>query len=485
MYIIKEEELLREKERVHEQEQMLLRQKEQIAQQQKAIEEQNILIEQRKKSIDSLLLQISKQTEVLNEQNEHLARLREDILFQQTELRQKIAILETQKDSINAQQVLIAEQKSVMAENYARLDDLNIEIEERRKDIEKQKEELGTLAGTIESQRKYMFLMAIVIALVIFIVFYVYRNFKQKKRLSESLTKKNHQIETQSEELKTVNHELIAQRDQLREKNEYIELQNEYITDSIKYATRIQLALLPSIVEIRKTFDSFVFYRPKDIVSGDFYWYMKVPATEGARDKYYMAVVDCTGHGVPGSLLSMIGSRILSETLAENKIFSPSEMLKAMNFSLFRILRHSSSEISDGMDVCLCLIEYHNEQPVVTYAGAKRPLIVYESQTKTVERVRGTGRSIGGFMQVKYKTPFENVIVSLQKGDIIYLTTDGFIDQNNSNRKKYGTPRFTKFIAEIGHKGLEAQEELLKREMDEWQGDEPQRDDMTIMVVKL
>ncbi|MBN2891551.1 MAG: DUF4154 domain-containing protein [Bacteroidales bacterium] len=480
LYKLKEEELENEKEIVKTQELKLEEQSKQIEAQLLSIQQQNILIETRKKSIDSLKFEVDKQKNVLATQGQNLLELREEITLQQNVLKQKLLVLEQQKDSIEAQQWEISNQKAMMDENTKRLESLNDEISMREKDIEKQKAELSNLQGTVESQKKFMGLMGLVILLVLVIVIIIYRNFKQKKRLSEELSDKNSKIQTQSEELQSINHELRAQKEELIEQKQYIEHQNEYITGSIRYAKRIQNALLPNLKEISAHFENFLLYRPKDIVSGDFYWYFTPK-----KDLHFIAVIDCTGHGVPGSLMSMIGSRMISEIVSERKIYSPKQIFEHLNRGLTSLLKTDSTEMTDGMDVILCRIDNTGEKTKLTYAGAKRPLIYYNRKTKQAKRIRGVRRSIGGFFQNYTNEQYAESDINASKGDVIYLTTDGYIDQNNPERVRFGTPRLMQIIQQIGNKNMDEQNVILISELDNWQKNEQQRDDIAILGIKI
>ena len=485
LYLLKEEELKKEKEIVQQQELKLVSQQEQIAEQLTSINEQNKLIEKRKKSIDSLFIQIDKQTEVLETKNKNVAKLQEEIAYQQVLLRQKIAVLNAQKDSIVAQKSEIDDQKKLMEDNYDKLAVLNEEIAQREKDIEKQKSDLTNLEGTVESQQKFMWLMGLIILLVVFIVFYVYRNFKLKKKLSDELSIRNDQIETQSEELLAINQEISMQKDELQTQNEHIEEQNLLITDSIKYANRIQSALLPALENIEDYFESFIIYRPKDIVSGDFYWYHKTPATEKSGAKVFVAVVDCTGHGVPGALLSMIGSRLLSEIVTEMEITSPAKILEILNKKFIETLQQKTDSLSDGMDISLCKIEKNEKEIIVTYTGASRPLFIYQNSTQSIIRIRGSRISIGGYLRKYSAESFKNNEYIIQKGDAIYLSSDGMVDQNNTKRKRFGTPRLKSIMKKVGKEKTSTQKQIFVQELDNWQGNEPQRDDITLMGIKF
>jgi len=284
-------------------------------------------------------------------------------------------------------------------------------------------------------------------------------------------------IKKAEEEIKEKNVELTRQRDEIKQKN-------DYINDSIIYSKRIQHATLASKEDLEKYFDFFLIYIPKDIVSGDFYWFTSLPATNTEPEKLFVAVVDCTGHGVPGALLSMIGSRLLTEIVAINKITSPAKILEELNINLGKTLK-SIREIKDGMDVALCSFEKNIEDNYsVVYAGAKLPLVIYSQKEKEVKRFRGTRKSIGQYYLTK-DVSFEEISFTISTKDTLYLYTDGIIDIANPNHKKFGTTRLLKLFKNIGHLDMKEQESIISKEISEWQQDSLQRDDITLLGLKL
>ena len=220
-------------------------------------------------------------------------------------------------------------------------------------------------------------------------------------------------------------------------------------------------------------------FRPKDIVSGDFYWYSY------ADSMSFVAVVDCTGHGVPGAFMSMIGTQLLNKIVNEDKIYSPAQILVELDEGVRWALKQETSNNQDGMDTCLCKIEkLDNIETKITFSGAKRPLFYYKFKENKLNRIVGSRRSIGGNVH-NDKIIFENNAITLQNNDVIYLTTDGYVDQNNENRKRLGTKRLKNIIIEIANKKLNEQKQILETELDNWQQKEYQRDDITIIGVKM
>jgi histidine kinase len=253
--------------------------------------------------------------------------------------------------------------------------------------------------------------------------------------------------------------------------------QTKRITDSIRYAQTIQEAILPSNEVLQAHFhDAFVLFKPKDIVSGDFYWVAQ------AENYTFAAAIDCTGHGVPGSIMSMVGNTLLNEIVNIKKIYQPSAILQTLHEGIRTALRQHSTDNTDGMDLGLCRIERHETWVEVVFAGAKRPL--YYTYNEELLKLKGDNRSIGGLFKKK-ETPFNDQEVILLHGDIIYLSTDGYIDQADLDKNKFGTPRFEQLLNSIKERPLKEQAEILAHQLDRHQANAEQRDDITILGIQL
>jgi PAS domain S-box-containing protein len=272
---------------------------------------------------------------------------------------------------------------------------------------------------------------------------------------------------------------------EIRKQKDQIEFQNEQITSSINYAKNIQQAILPVVEDIHKFFDSFVIFKPRDVVSGDFYWFAHLPALDQYNEKIFVASVDCTGHGVPGAFMSMIGSRLLSEIVLEQKIISPKDILEILDEKVKYALRQETTDNNDGMDMALCMIEKEDDSYHITYSGAKVDLYYYTHKNEEVTILSSERRSIGGTIQKRGNIEFTNKDFYLYKGDMMWLSTDGIIDQNNSERKRFGTPRFVEALNNISQLSLGEQKQVLEHDLAEHQGDEEQRDDITIWGIKF
>jgi serine phosphatase RsbU (regulator of sigma subunit) len=285
--------------------------------------------------------------------------------------------------------------------------------------------------------------------------------------------------------LKQKNDKIEIQTKEILIQNEKLDKQNKNITASINYAKTIQQAILPSKQMMDKYFESFVIYRPKDIVSGDFYWFTTVEQT-GKKDLLFLAVADCTGHGVPGAFMSMIGSRLLNEIVNENNILQPSEILCQLNQKLRSALNQENNKNNDGIDIGICQIqnENFNERKII-FAGAKRPLVYYSKNENSMSVVEGDHKSIGGCSEVKSSIHFKDNEVIIRKGDMFYISSDGIIDQNGPDKKRFGTPRLLDNLKMLANYTPDEQKKKLESVMNEFLNNQEQRDDITIIGIKL
>lgn len=285
---------------------------------------------------------------------------------------------------------------------------------------------------------------------------------------------------------KTLEDKVSERTKALNSMNEELISKNINITSSIKYAKRIQNAVLPDMYKIRESINEiFIIFEPKDIVSGDFYWYSKID------DSLFFAVVDCTGHGVPGAFLSMIGNTLLNKIVNENKILQPSIILENLHNEIRSALNQEKNqnkkgrlEQLDGMDISLSKINF--KENYLEYAGAKRSLFIAKETNSQIEisEVKGDKKSIGG-RQKEEKRVFTNNHVAISKGDMIYMFSDGYVDQQNINNKRFGMKRLQELILNIANEEVKVQEEVLLKELREHMTDEQQRDDITLVGIKV
>ncbi len=258
-----------------------------------------------------------------------------------------------------------------------------------------------------------------------------------------------------------------------------IELQHKYMLDSINYARDIQMGFLQNDDHLKPMFkDYFVYWKPKDVVSGDFYVFRQ---NKQNPDQVIVAVSDCTGHGVPGAMLTMMGISFINEIIAHNPNIRPAEVLNQLRTKFNHALSQgrSPSENRDGMDMLICLIDKKNK--VIEYAGSNRSLYVVANNKLT--EYKGDRMPIG--VHVNDQTPFATQIIPFGKEDVIYMTTDGFADQyGETSNKKFYVARFKRLLVEIHKNKLQEQRELLKQVKKGWQGDEDQTDDILVVGIK-
>lgn len=261
--------------------------------------------------------------------------------------------------------------------------------------------------------------------------------------------------------------------------NLVIEEKNKSITDSIMYARRIQTAILPSEDQLSRSFpDHFILYRPKDIVSGDFYFFAEI------NNRIIIAVADCTGHGVPGAFMSMIGNSLLNQIIKEKRIVTPAEILNQLHLGVGNALNQnkgSDATTRDGMDIALCSIDKVNG--TLEYAGANRSL--YFINSNGMNEVAADKSAIGGLQSEEIKK-FTNHSLDYVHGDIIYLSTDGYADQfGGPEGKKFRTKRFREMLFNISGKNIPEQHVEMESTISSWMGDNEQLDDILVIGVKL
>lgn len=312
----------------------------------------------------------------------------------------------------------------------------------------------------IESQQVRLYISLFFLILLLVFLFFLYRNFKEKKAMNKILAQKN-----------------------------------EEITDSIEYAQKIQAVILPEIPDIQSVFsNAFVYFQPKDIVSGDFYWYKKV------ENKLFFSVIDCTGHGVPGAFVSIIGFDGLERTLNEFKLHKPATILDKLNEIVSAILTKSGkANVKDGMDIAFCSFSYDDN--ILEFAGAHNPIYIISKNSKNLMdndkevkpklssdelslfEIRADRQPIGNYEKRK---DFTNHSIKLQKGDLVYLFSDGFPDQfGGENIEKFKYKNFKKLLLNIKDTEFSKQSATLEKTISDWKGNYEQIDDICVMGIEI
>jgi serine phosphatase RsbU (regulator of sigma subunit) len=257
-----------------------------------------------------------------------------------------------------------------------------------------------------------------------------------------------------------------------------VQNKNKKINDSINYAKRIQNAILPNTRHINKALtDSFILYKPRDVVSGDFPWFVQI------KDDIFIAAVDCTGHGVPGALLSLIGYFLLNDIVRSRKVSDPGKILDLLDEGVTQTLRQDQddSATKDGMDIALCRIHLNTRE--IEYSGAHRPLYVMKSGV--MDEIKGNKFPIGGGI-FKNQTNFTSTKIQLEEGDSVYFSSDGFPDQfGGPDNRKFGPKKVRDIVERVHSKSMEEASRIFEQEWETWRGETKQTDDVLLIGLKF
>jgi serine phosphatase RsbU (regulator of sigma subunit) len=443
-----------------------------VKEQQKDLEGLRIEIEQKKRAIEKYEEEIKIQQENIDKQKKELAILNEEIIkrTQQKEKEVKfteyvLLCLKIYEEDMKEQEKEMEKRTKIVFLKTEELKHLSLEASRQRKKIDEQKNILAQQSLYIKIQQNLLYFFIAFLILVLILSFFIFRNYRLQKVFNKALAVKNEQIE------KGV---ILLEREK------------ENTLNSIRYAKTIQKAILPNSDEINKAFDSFAILRPRDIVSGDFFWYHMIDS-DTKSEKCLIATIDCTGHGVPGAFMSMIGNTLLNEIVKERKIYDPGKILDYLDLNIKVLLKQNESENTDGMDACFCMIERNaeTEEVKVFFAGAKRPLYYIIPDDNKVNVLKGDRKVVGGTMHLNNNYPFITHEIILPKGTKLYLTTDGIFDQNNERKIRLGRKHFETFLLNMINIPIEIQKGMLEKQLNEFMGKAPQRDDIALMGIEI
>ena len=435
-------------------------QKETIKQQLETIDVQKLEILKQKSLLDSLDKQIADKEKSLNEKQKVLDRQFVQISKQQGEISIQKQTIVVQQKEVQVQKDTLSNQKEKIVLQIAKMD-------EQLKKIGEQEGKIKLQLATLEKQKLILYFVLFVLLLVSFLGYYIYRSYKIKKEANIKLEEKNRTISAQKDEIEKQKDLAEAQRDQ-------IAYQKKHITDSIMYAKRIQTALIPSLELFSDKLEHFVLYKPLAIVSGDFYW------VSAQGNLQVIIAADCTGHGVPGAFMSMLGVTMLNEIVNGKHILMPDQIIENLREGIIKALKQVAEEdsIKDGMDIAVCVVDF--EKNILWYAGANNPLYL----------VRGTElihyRADKMPVAIHYRmTPFTLQKIDLQKGDAFYIFSDGYSDQfGGPKEKKFMSLQLRETLVAMVGKPMLYQGERLNEIFEEWRGDGPQVDDVTVIGVR-
>lgn len=432
----------------------------QIAEQQETIDIQRAEILVQKALLDSLDSQIKEKEAILNEKQRQLDYQLTQITRQGREIAGQRALIESQQKEVTDQKAVLDIQRAEMEQQRARLD-------EQLALISQQEDKIKTQLATLEKQKLILYFVSFVLLLFVFLAYNIYRNYKIKKEANIKLEEKNRTISAQKDEIEKQRDVAAMQRDQ-------IAYQKKHITDSIVYAKRIQTALLPSLELFSDDLEHFVLYKPLDIVSGDFYWVSR------KENLQIIIAADSTGHGVPGAFMSMLGVTMLNEIVLAKDVVMPDQILNGLREGIINALKQAVDEdnVKDGMDMAVCLIDF--SASTLWFAGANNPLYLIRDNELIHYRPDKMPVAIhynmGDFTLQK---------IDLKKGDCFYIFSDGYADQfGGPDQRKFMTKQLKEVLLNISGMPMIDQGIRLNELFTEWQGDNPQIDDVTLIGVR-
>lgn len=399
-----------------------------------------------------------------------------------------------QQEAVQAQQ-LVSLKKKELAETVEELEKMQELTQEQRSAISKLNAETALTELALDEKEarlknevwvRRLLTGGVVLSLAMFSLLFVF--FRQTKRKNKAIRKQNQEIEEQKEEL-------LQQSNTLEDTHRELAKYNRKVMHSINYAQRIQDAMLPEESDFQRLIsDSFVYFRPRDIVSGDFYWFTEtcVRATDnqlafahrdcdqGGRAKVLVAAMDCTGHGVPGAFMSMIGFNFLND-IEQKGIFQPNEILNTLHLSVRRFLKQDETANKDGMDAAICLID--PQKRVLEFAGANNPLVYIQKGEMHV--IKGDRSAVGG-VDTDRNHRFAKHSISLDQETWVYLFSDGYQDQFGGEAgRKFMSKKLRAMLLEIHTLPFAQQKQRLDRTIQDWMGDQAQIDDILVIGFKV
>ena len=408
-------------------------------------EQQYFLIEQQQD-------QIRDQELLIRDNRRTLEALRSEIEDRETEIEQKTKVLqvqeseiESQRSTIDAQITEVNQQSKILADQELSIRTKEEAISLKEEEIRRQDEKIVVQAEAIQTQKIIIWAVALALFLVFGLVYFIWRNYRNKKR---------------------ANILLQAQRDQ-------IAYQKKHITDSIEYAKMIQTAILPSMELFTHQLEHFVLFKPRDIVSGDFYWAREIDG------KYLIVTADCTGHGVPGAFMSMLGISLLNEIIISKEIIRPDLILNKLRDKIIEALKQEAgSIIKDGMDMTICLFDRRTLQ--LQFSGANNPLYLVSEGLLTQIKGDKMPVAIHDLMDV-----FTLHKLKLKQGDSFYTFSDGFADQfGGPQRKKFLAKNFKNLLLSIQDLSMIEQGNRLDEVFTDYRREVEQIDDVVVIGVK-
>lgn len=417
------------------------------------------------KIVSTLKTELDVEIKKVNKKESEISSLKTNINVLETSVEEKQANIETIQERIDIQSHelerltdSIAKKEQEYIENMVKVEQSEESLKSATSNLQETKLQLNTTVKTLNQQKIIIYLIIFILLISGILGGISYKNYRKQKIQAEEISKQKLSAEKQRDEI-------LLQHVELEEKT-------KEITDSINYAKRIQDAILPSMNAVKTSLtQSFILYKPKDIVAGDFYW------MENKHDLVLFAAADCTGHGVPGALVSVLCSNALNRAVNESGLTKPSAILDKTLEIILTQFENSGEDVKDGMDIAIC--SYQPSTRKLEYAGAQNPLYIVRKDATELEEIKGDKQPIG-----KYSTrkDFTNHTTILNPGDKIYLSSDGYADQLGGERgKKFKSINFKKLLLDVRSKSMEEQQKILNMTFENWRGDLEQLDDVCVL----
>ncbi len=456
---LKQSELERNK-----QEQELALRKAEVARlkQEQELQESRIDVQKAEKQRIQQLLEITKQKAIADEQQGIIENQK---LLSEKERAENQRLISERESEKNAR---IASELAAKQENQRRLQELE------------QNKFRNTILTVVIS------LIVVILALVIYFLWNSNKSNKRLKHQQSQINEQNQALRTQAQEILAQNAELqikqeeiLAQREAISLKNNELEDKSKIITSSINAAMHIQRSILPRPNEVTALMgEHFIINMPRDVVSGDFFW------IDAVHKHVVIATIDCTGHGVEGAFMTIIGKTLFDKIVVSEQLTEPQDILNALHLDIKKILRQDETGNNNGMDASIVrLTKQDDDHTECLFSGARNAMIYIKPDSKVYEIIKGTRKSLGG-KQNEDKT-FEKITMRLPKGVLLYLGTDGLTDQNNPRGERFGKQRMVKILIENAHKPMLGQKKALEEALKDHAAGLPQRDDILMLGLRI
>jgi serine phosphatase RsbU (regulator of sigma subunit) len=360
--------------------------------------------------------------------------------------------------------------------NIQKMADLRTEFE-----VAKKQAEVNVLEKNKVIQLIVIISLGLILLLAVGLIMLYYNSLKRSRKFTAALDERRILLEQQGTELKEQNDKIIRANEELKQLYEITNSQKDEIISSILYAKSIQSALLPQEAYITELLnENFILYKPKEIVSGDFYWIKQV------NHFIILAAADCTGHGVPAAFMSMLGISLLNEIVQRREITQANQVLNELRIQIKHSLRQTGKkeESRDGIDIAICVID--SKKNIMQYSGAHNSLLFISNNNGDPELKEFKADPMPVGVNFSSDKSFSNHEIQLNTGDIFYIFSDGFTDQNGgTHNHKFTSEKFKELLFGIHDQPMYEQKEILEQTLKDWMGDQPQRDDILIIGVRM